>query len=166
MSQYYKLGFPKFWFFEVRVLLLQNIVAAKPMVRYGFPNTALTEIDLTIEAANMARIAIFLLTDIPRDPKNCRQNHGKEKFWENGLAVCDPSMHFYSCCVILFIPCTIFPLPFTGNRVQMRHWLIDWCIPINCQFPFTMNSHSYGCKSNVNFTLMELTFFRHIFSLI
>ena len=37
MSQYQKLGFPKFPFFEVRVLLLRNIVAAKPMVRFGCP---------------------------------------------------------------------------------------------------------------------------------
>ena len=32
-----KLGFPEFPFFEVRVLLLRNIVAAKPMVRFGCP---------------------------------------------------------------------------------------------------------------------------------
>ena len=32
-----KLGFLKFPFSEVRVLLLRNIVAAKPMVRFGCP---------------------------------------------------------------------------------------------------------------------------------
>ena len=37
MSQYWKLGFPNFPFFEVRILLLRNIIAAKPMVRFGFP---------------------------------------------------------------------------------------------------------------------------------
>ena len=37
MSQYWKLGFPNFPFFEVRILLLRNIIAAKPMVRFGCP---------------------------------------------------------------------------------------------------------------------------------
>ena len=37
MSRYWKLGFPNFPFFEVRILLLRNIIAAKPMVRFGFP---------------------------------------------------------------------------------------------------------------------------------
>ena len=48
-------------------------------VIYG---TALTEIDLTIWAANIMPIVFSTPLDIVRDANNCRQNPGKAEFLE------------------------------------------------------------------------------------